>query len=159
MRWPRQGNRHSYDPRYIILRHRCMGRIPSARFCFRSEMRYARFAFFAALSAAAAFAQNDRGTITGTITDPALATVPNAAVVARNAETSAQYKAETTQTGNYTIPSLPAGIYDVSVEAPGFKKSTASGIQVKVADTLRVDMQLQVGSATESVTVEAEAPL
>src|ERR1019366_6212784 len=69
----------------------------------------------------AAFAQNDRGTITGTVLDPASAMVPNASVVASNAS-GVEFKTVSTGTGNYTIPSLPAGIYKLTVDAAGFKK-------------------------------------
>ena len=103
------------------------------------------------------FAQNDRGTITGTITDPAQAVVPDAAVSARNTETGSLYKTQSTPTGNYTVPSLPAGVYELSVEAPGFKKSSATAIQVRVAEVARIDVQLQLGSASESITVQADA--
>ena len=106
-----------------------------------------------------ALAQSDRGTITGTISDAEGAVVPNAAVVATNTSTAVSLRTVTTSTGNYTIPSLPVGVYDISVEAPGFKKLTRQGIRVEVAETARVDATLEVGAATESVTVTADAPL
>jgi Carboxypeptidase regulatory-like domain len=107
----------------------------------------------------AAFAQSDRGTITGTVLDPASAVVPGAKVVARNADTGVVSETVATETGNYTLASLPAGTYDVSVEASGFKRTTRTGIVVQVAQTARVDVALQVGSATESITITAETPL
>lgn len=107
----------------------------------------------------AAFAQSDRGTITGTVSDPTSAVVQNATVVAQNSGTGAQYQTTTTATGNYTLPSLPAGVYNVSVEVPGFKKFTQQGITVQVAQTARIDLVLQVGGASESVIVNADAPL
>jgi hypothetical protein len=64
----------------------------------------------------------------------------------------------TTNTGNFTLASLPAGTYDFSVEAQGFKKVTQQGIQVQVAQIVRLDIALQVG-ATTSITVSAAAPL
>ena len=69
-----------------------------------------------------AFAQSDRGTITGTISDPAGAVVANAALEARNQATGVVYQAASTATGNYTILQLPVGTYEVSVAVPGFKK-------------------------------------
>lgn len=71
----------------------------------------------------------------------------------------AEYKANTTDTGNYTITSLPAGIYDVTVTASGFRGHLQKGIMIQVAQTARVDVALQVGSTTESVTVTADAAL
>lgn len=67
----------------------------------------------------AAFAQSDRGTITGTVQDPAGGVVPTAAVVAHHAETGSQYQTTTTSTGNYALPQLPLASYDLTVEAPG----------------------------------------
>ncbi len=109
--------------------------------------------------AAAIYAQSDRGTITGTISDPAGAVIANAAVEARNTETGATYPVEATSTGNYTIVQLPAGTYELSVSVPGFKKFIRQGLIVQAAQTIRVDAALEVGNATESVTVEAAAPL
>jgi len=104
-------------------------------------------------------AQSDRGTITGTVVDPGDAMVPNAVIVAKNRETGAVSQTVSTQTGNFSLPSLPAGIYDITVEAPGFKKYSRPGTQVQVAEVIRVDARLEVGSASESVTVQAEAPM
>ena len=112
-----------------------------------------------ALAASGVFAQSDRGTITGTVTDPAGAVVANAAVEARNTATGVTYQAASTSTGNYTIAQLPVGTYDVSAAVPGFKKYIRQGIAVGVAEVLRIDLALEVGAATESVTVQADAPL
>jgi hypothetical protein len=100
-----------------------------------------------------AFAQSDRGTITGTVSDPAGAVIPNAAVEARNVETGALYPAAGSSTGNYTIAQLPAGNYSLTVSVMGFKKFVSTGIVVEVAGTTRVDAKLEIGAATESVTV------
>jgi len=107
----------------------------------------------------AAFAQSDRGTITGTVSDPAGAVVAGAAIEARNVATGAVYPAASSGTGNYTIAQLPAGVYELTVTVMGFKKFVRTGLQVEVAGTLRVDPVLEVGSATESVTITEAAPL
>jgi hypothetical protein len=107
----------------------------------------------------AAFAQSDRGTITGTINDPAGAVVAGAPVEARNVETGAVYQAASSATGNYTLSQLPAGNYELEVAVPGFKKYIRQNIVVSVANTLRVDAALEVGANTESVTVADAAPL
>ena len=109
--------------------------------------------------ALAAFAQGDRGTITGTIADPAGAVVAGARIEARNVETGAAYSVESTATGNYTLSQLPAGSYELSVGVPGFKKYVRQGLRVEVAQTLRIDIGLEVGSASESVTVTEAATL
>ena len=87
----------------------------------------------------ATFAQSDRGTITGTTKDPAEAVVAGATVTVRNAATGAEYRTVTTETGNYTISALPAGSYEVSIEASGFKKFLSQGVQVQVNQTTRIN--------------------
>src|ERR1700722_8227427 len=111
------------------------------------------------LVVSAAFAQSDRGTITGTVSDPAGAVIASATIEARNTGTGAVYPTASSGTGNYTIPQLPAGTYDLSVTVPGFKKYVRAGLQVEVAGNARIDVSLEVGSATESITVEAAATL
>jgi hypothetical protein len=109
--------------------------------------------------AVAAFAQTDRGTITGTISDPAGAVVPNAPIEAKNVATDAVYTAASSATGNYTIAQLPVGTYTLSVTVAGFKKYIRTGIIIEVAGIDRVDATLEVGAPTESVTVNAETPM
>ncbi len=111
------------------------------------------------LLAGLASAQSDRGTITGTVADPAGAVIPSASIEAKNAETGALYKVSSTATGNYTLPQLPPGIYQLSVTVPGFKQYVRTGITVLVAQTLRIDIPLEVGALTETVTVNADATL
>lgn len=106
-----------------------------------------------------AFAQTDRGTITGTVTDPAGAVIATAPVEARNVETGAVYQAASSATGNYTLAQLPAGTYEMTVKVPGFKVFIRQNLALPVAQTLRIDVALEVGSAAESITVSDEAPL
>ena len=75
-------------------------------------------------------AQSDRGTITGTITDPSAAVLPGVSIIATNTQTGLKYETISTETGNYSIVQLPAGVYDVMVELPGFKKYVQQGITV-----------------------------
>ena len=104
------------------------------------------------------YAQNDRGTITGEVKDQAGAVVPGASVIATNTGSGDQSKTLATETGNYTLPSLPAGMYTLTVEVKGFKKFVQQNIEVQVSITSRVDVGLEVGSTTDTVTVTAEAP-
>jgi len=104
-------------------------------------------------------AQSDRGTITGTVADPTGAIVPGATLSLKHSETGAVYETLTTETGNYTLPSLPSGNYELTVVRPGFQRYVQPGIHVQVATTLRVDVILNLGSATETVTVTGSAPL
>src|SRR5690242_8308352 len=122
-------------------------------------MRYRRVFVCWLLAVGLAYAQGDRGTITGTVSDPAGAVVAGAALEAREVETGVVYQAVSTNTGNYTISQLPAGSYEISVTVPGFKKFIRQNLALQVAQVLRIDISLEVGAATESVTVSEAAPL
>ena len=78
-----------------------------------------RLLFMLLMTVVLAFAQNDRGTITGTVTDPTGAVIPGAAIHARDLDTGAEYDTVTTATGNYSLVDLLAGNYDVTVSASG----------------------------------------
>ena len=106
-----------------------------------------------------AFGQAGTGTITGIVTDPGGAVIANASVEVRNTETNAPYPTVTTDTGAYTVLRLPPGPYSVTVTAPGFKRLMRSGISVDAGQTVPLDLTLEVGAATESVTVQADASL
>src|SRR5579871_762061 len=118
-----------------------------------------RLGYFFVFCLFAAFAQSDRGTITGTIIDPAGAVVAAAPIEVRNVATGATYQAASTPTGNYTLAQLPTGTYEMSITVPGFKRYVRQNIEVPVAQTIRLDVTLEVGANTESVTVSASAPL
>src|SRR5579862_5336530 len=111
------------------------------------------------LFALATFAQSDRGTITGTILDPAGAVVANATIEAVNVDTGSVFPVASSSTGNYTIPEMPAGTYVLNVTVSGFKKYVRPGLIVQAAQTIRVDVPLAVGNSSESITVNAEAPM
>ncbi len=122
-------------------------------------MRTLLVAVAVGLVAFTSFAQSDRGTITGTVADPAGAVVAAAPIEIRNVETGVVSRTESSATGNYTLPQLPAGQYELSVTVSGFKKYVRQSLTVGVAQTFRVDIVLEVGSNTESVTVTEAAPL
>jgi len=82
-----------------------------------------------------------------------------ATVTIRNVGTGVEYSTVATSTGNYTVPSLPAGRYNLTAAAPGFSQYIQEGITVQVAQTARVDVVLKIGGVTESVTVTADAVL
>ncbi len=105
------------------------------------------------------FAQADRGTITGTVIDPTGAVLPNVAIEAKNVNTGALFPVASSATGNYTISALPTGGYELTVTAPGFKNFTRAGLTVQAAQTIRIDVSLEVGSSSESVTVTEATPL
>src|SRR5262249_38196285 len=109
--------------------------------------------------AISALAQSDRGSITGTVADPAGAVVASVPLEVRNVDTGATYQAASTATGNYTIGQLPTGNYEITVTAPGFKKYVRQNVAVGVAQTVRVDIALEVGATSDSVTVTEAVPL
>ncbi len=100
-------------------------------------------------------AQTSEATITGRIADPTDAPMAGAPVVVTNVDTGVARNTVTSGTGNYTVPFLIPGRYDVSVSVPGFKKSTRSGITLQVDQVARVDFALEIGAASESVEVKA----
>src|SRR5579862_998578 len=108
---------------------------------------------------AIAYGQAGGGTITGTISDQAGAVVVGANVEATNSETGVSYAAQSTNTGNYTISQLPVGTYALAVKVQGFKTHTHSNLRVQAAAIVREDVTLQVGSASDTVTVSAQGSL
>src|SRR5262249_18232142 len=110
------------------------------------------------LSFSILFAQGDRGSITGVVTDPTGAVMPHAAVMAVNSSTGIRTASSTGDAGAYTMPFLPIGSYTVTVEMQGFKTYSRE-VPVQVGQTTRIDVTLEVGAAQEKVTVSAEAPL
>src|ERR1022692_1866421 len=102
------------------------------------------------------FAQEFRGTITGNVLDPSGAAVPNARIEARNTGTVSVAIVQSNGTGAYTIPFLAPGTYKLTVNAAGFKQAIQDGIELHVGDRLQIDLKLQVGASSESITVTAE---
>src|SRR6185503_7052448 len=122
-------------------------------------MRFTCILLVLCLCAFAAFGQTDRGTITGAVSDPAGAVVANAPIEVKNTQTGAVYQAASSESGNFTLPQMPIGTYELTVTVPGFKKFVRQNITVQATQTIRIDAALEVGAATESVTVNAETSL
>ncbi|MDQ2948453.1 MAG: TonB-dependent receptor, partial [Acidobacteriota bacterium] len=104
-------------------------------------------------------AQVVNATLIGIVTDPSGATVAGARVTAINTGTNVAHEAQADSDGVYTIPALAPGEYRLEVAQPGFKKQLLSGIVLQVAQEARVNVTLQVGELSESVTVASSAPL
>ncbi|HTA44927.1 MAG TPA: TonB-dependent receptor [Bryobacteraceae bacterium] len=113
---------------------------------------------FLLLFALTAFGQGNRGSITGTITDPGGGVTPNAAIDVKNVDTGELFHGGTSSTGNYVIP-VPAGKYEMTVNVTGFKKYVRTNIEVVTATDTREDVKLELGATTETITVTDEAPL
>src|SRR5690349_6823488 len=94
-------------------------------------------------------AQSVDATLKGLVTDTSGGAVPGIKVEAKNTGTNVVSATVTDSAGQYTIPFLKPGAYSVSVEAPGFKKFTRTGLSLNVGDTVEVDVPLQVGAVTE----------
>ena len=122
-------------------------------------MRFVTAVFCCLASCNIVFGQAATGTISGVVTDPAGAAIANASVEVRNTDTNAPYPTVTTDTGAYSVLQLPPGPYRVTVSATGFKTLTRTGVTVSAGQVLPLDLRLEVGAATESVTVSAEATL
>lgn len=107
----------------------------------------------------AAHAQAVRGTLLGTVVDAQAAAVPGATVTATETQTNITRTVVTNQNGYYIFANLKDGLYRVTGELSGFKTTVRDNVEVKVNQTVRVDMTLQVGAMQEQVEVAAETPL
>ena len=107
----------------------------------------------------AAQAQVSTGSLGGSITDPNNAIVPGASISVRNEATGVEQKTTSSDAGLYVFPTLNPGIYGVSVEKPGFKRGTRGNIEIRIAQRLDLNLQLEVGDVQQTVTITGEAPL
>jgi Carboxypeptidase regulatory-like domain/TonB dependent receptor-like, beta-barrel len=127
----------------------------------RTDLRLtiAMVAFLVAFTAGA-MAQQFYGTITGTVSDPSGAVVPNATIKVINVDTNVTVILKTNAAGVYVANNLIVGTYRVEAEAVGFKRAIADRIPLEVGATPKLDLQLAVGQTNESVTVtEANSPI
>jgi hypothetical protein len=109
--------------------------------------------------AGAVYAQESRGAIGGRVTDSSGAVIAGAQVRASNTGTGTSTPTQTNVSGNFTIPYLLPGTYDLSVSFNGFKTLDKPGIELRVNDVLSVDFALQVGNASETIEVLGSTPL
>src|SRR2546425_3002335 len=112
----------------------------------------------AGLSACCLYAQTF-GEVTGRVTDPSGAVIPGASVILTNVNTSAVRNVATTETGAYTLPSIPPGLYRLRTELPGFKTAVSEPFGVQVQQVVRLDVVLQLGQVSDTVEVAATADL
>lgn len=108
---------------------------------------------------ALSFGQEFRGTLVGRVTDPSGLAVPHAKVTVNKTDTNTRSETVTGADGNYTLPFLAPGAYELAVEVAGFKKYKRTGIELPTNERIAVDVQLQVGDSSDSITVSAESPL
>ncbi len=113
----------------------------------------ARFVLLPTLVLSAAFAQESTGAISGTVTDPSGALVPNAEIIVTNVQTGVVRKQTSNASGFFVVTNLAVGNYSLTAEAQGFKKFEASQIRLDVNDRLTIPVHLEVGGTTETVSV------
>ena len=113
--------------------------------------------FLCATFAGGLWAQGTRASITGTVQDPTGASIPASDLSLRSLATSAVVKAKTAADGFYTFPGVPAGVYELTVTAKGFRDYIQRGISVNLDQQVRIDVSLEVGATAEAVEVSANA--
>lgn len=116
-------------------------------------------ALLSLLLTAQLFAQSDRASITGTVRDTSGAVVPSVKITATNTGTNVSYNGQSNELGLYTILNLPIGSYKVTFVGDGFKTFQREGLTLLIGQVAQIDAQLEVGSLTETVLVNQEAPL
>jgi hypothetical protein len=104
-------------------------------------------------------AQDIRGRISGTITDPQGASVVGAGVTVTNTGTNVATQLATNNNGYYEAPLLQPGQYEITVEATGFKKTVRPNLILDMSQQITVDIRLDVGGVNESITITAESPI
>jgi hypothetical protein len=113
----------------------------------------------AALATGLVLGQGSTGDIVGTVKDASGAVLPGTAITIKHLETGLTRAAQSDGSGNFTVPSLPVGEYEVTAEKMGFRREVRRGISLAVAQDAQVNLILQVGSIDQQVTVTEEAPL
>lgn len=103
--------------------------------------------------------QINRATVVGRVSDPSGAAVPGAAIELVRTQANEKFSTVTTQTGDYTVPNLPEGLYEIRASASGFKSEVRSNVNLAIGSTVRFDFQMQIGDVTSVVSVEATLPL
>jgi hypothetical protein len=114
---------------------------------------------FLALGTAFVFAQGSTGDIVGNVKDMSGAVLQGTAITVKHVETGLTRAAQSDTSGNFSVPSLPVGEYEVTAEKMGFRREVRRGINLAVAQDAQINLVLQVGSIDQQVTVTEEAPL
>jgi hypothetical protein len=118
-----------------------------------------RLLLAAALASLLLPAQTTFGSITGVVTDPSSAAVPNARIVVNAPATGARSTTQTNENGIYTVAQLKEGRYELTVEANGFRAFVSKNIDLAARDNRRLDVSLEVGDTRQSIEVEADSGL
>ena len=119
-------------------------------------MRFARTSVLILLSCLAIIGQTNKGSITGSVSDPQGAAVPGATVTITNIATQLSISVVTSDDGIYAAHNLDPTLYDVTVEATNFKKAVVEKVKVDTASSSTVNVALELGNVTEQVTIAAD---
>ncbi len=104
-------------------------------------------------------AQSTSASLTGRVIDPSKAVIADAKIIAVSDDTNLRYETTSDVTGEYHLANLPPSSYRIEIEKPGFKKVTKPDVILHVQDALAIDFEMTIGSTSDSITVEAGAPL
>lgn len=124
-----------------------------------SAVRILLWAFSSLIFCVSIHAQVEQGVILGTVSDPSGARIVGATVTFTNLGTNVSQTATTDEQGAFRSIPLRTGVYSVSAESPGFKRLLRSGITLGIQAEVRLDLTLELGAATEQVTITADAAL
>jgi Carboxypeptidase regulatory-like domain/TonB-dependent Receptor Plug Domain len=118
--------------------------------------RLAAAVLFVLIFASRLFAQGGNASVSGFVQDPSKAYIPDVSVVAVNTDTNQQFEAKTNKDGSYSLPSLPVGPYRIQLEKTGFRSIVREGLFLHTQDVLQFNFQMEIGQASETVTVNSE---
>jgi hypothetical protein len=122
-------------------------------------MRRGRVAVLAFFVSFAVFGQEFRGTISGSVSDPTGALIPGAKITATEIRTGTKSRTVSDSTGQYAIPFLAPGEYEIAAQSQGFKQAVRKAVQLGSGDHPVIDIRLEVGDTTQSVDVTSDAPI
>src|SRR5437762_9326767 len=125
----------------------------------QTSLRLRNCLLLAILCSSMALAQRDLGTITGIISDPQGAAVPNAKVIITEDATGLTYEVQTNSAGEYIRPLLKPGTYTVTAEVAGFRRIAQKNVVIVGGDRVGVPLVLAVGDISQSIEISAQAPL
>src|ERR1700749_2515229 len=121
--------------------------------------QFVRPTFLALLLSASLFAQVERGTIVGTVTDNTGSVIAGASVKVTEESTNTSTSLQTDSAAEYRAPNLPPGSYTVEAQKEGFNTFISKGFVIQVSQTARLDVSLKVGGVTQTVEVTGEVPV
>ena len=124
-----------------------------------SAPRWGKFAFVVAILPSLAGAQSSTATLVGTVRDSSGAVVAGVSIQIRNSSTDGHRETATTAAGDFTVPELPPGIYELTARKDGFRALRETDIELQIDQMARLDLKMELGAVSESVEVMAYAPL